>query len=223
MKKNINEINHSIDRETLNKLREVSPSDFGHSLNFNLISRRKIQPVAKVKDTFSGQAVTVRIPPNDSVLVYKALEMINEGDVLVIDMSGEERYACWGEITTIIAKAKKVSGVIIQGPVTDTLVIEELGVPVFSTSISPLTTKLMSLDGDINVPVAIDDVVVNPGDVILGDNDGILVIPQDEMKSYLELGEVELKADQDRKHSLENGTVKEYFENLQPFFEEFSK
>lgn len=94
MIKKINEINHSIDKSKLNKLKEISPSDFGHSLNFNLVSRRKLQPVAKVKETFIGQAVTVRIPPNDSVLVYKALEMINEGDVLVIDMSGEERYAC---------------------------------------------------------------------------------------------------------------------------------
>lgn len=81
----------------------------------------------------------------------------------------------------------------------------------------------MSLDGDINVPVAIDDVVVNPGDVVLGDNDGILVIPQAEINSYLELGDVELEADQGRKNSLENGTVEDYFKNLKPFFDEFSK
>lgn len=220
--KKINPNIQRADSSAIEYLKNIPPSDFGHRLNFQLISRRKLQPVFKINESFAGSAVTVRIPPNDSVLVYKALEMAQEGDIIVVDMNDEHRYACWGEITTLIAKEKGLSGAIIQGPVTDSLAIEELEFPVYSSSISPLTTKLFSLDGDINVSVSIDNVVINPGDIIIGDNDGLLVIPLEEWEEYKKIGIEEIEADEKRKNSLHNDTLEKYFENFKPYFAKFS-
>ena len=203
-----------IDTEHIEEFKDIPPSDYGHQLHYNLISLRKIKPVVQVKDRFAGQAITVRITPNDSILVYKAIEIARPGDVLVIDMNGEDRYACWGEITTLAAKAKGIVASVINGAATDSLAIEENGYPVYAKSISPMTTKIYSHAGDINVPISIDGVVIHPGDLVVGDNDGLLVIPQAEMDSYLEIGRDEFNKDAERKEALTHQTIEDYLTNV---------
>ncbi|WP_126425413.1 RraA family protein [Brevibacillus marinus] len=207
------------DSEIINQLRRIPPSDFGHRINFQLIGSRLVKPVYKIKQQFAGSAITVRIPPNDSVMVYKALEFAKPGDVIVIDMSGDKRYACWGEITTRVAQAKGVVAAIVNGPVTDSAEIEELGFNVYATGLSPLTTKLHGIDGDINVPVAIDDVVIYPGDIVVGNNDGILVVPRDEGKKYLQIGKEECEADRQRKDRLAAVGADEYIQALDKYLQ----
>lgn len=207
------------DHEILEQLRSIPPSDFGHRINFQLISSRLVRPVHKIKQQFAGSAITVRIPPNDSIMVYKAMEFAKPGDVIVIDVSGEKRYACWGEITTRVAQAKGLAAAIVNGPVTDSAEIEELGFSVYATGLSPLTTKLYGLDGDINVPIAIDDVVINPGDIIVGNNDGILVVPREEAKKYLQIGKEECEADHQRKDRLAAVSADEYIRALDKYLQ----
>lgn len=84
--------------EEVKQLGTISPSDYGHHLNFQLISTKKIKPLFPIENTFAGPAVTVRIPPNDGLLVYKALDLVQPYDVVVIDMNEEERFACWGKL-----------------------------------------------------------------------------------------------------------------------------
>ena len=83
---------------------------------------------------------------------------------------------------------KGAAAAIVNGAITDTIAIRDLGFKVYSHSVSPLTTKFYGLGGDINVPVSISGCVIQPGDVIVGSNDGLLVVPQDEIASYLEIG-----------------------------------
>lgn len=201
----------------IEKFKQFPPSDYGHRINFNLIGNRKIKPIKKVIQQFAGPAITVRIPPNDSILVYKALELAQPGDVIVIDMNGEDRYACWGEITTRVAKERGVIAAVINGPVTDSLEIEKLGLDVYATNISPLTTKVYSLDGDINVPLAIDGVVINPGDIIVGNNDGLLVVPQTEVEAFMKIGQEEFQADEGRRQKLQDAGVDTYLADLNVF------
>jgi len=203
-----------LDSAYIKRFSEIPPSDYGHQLHYNLISLREIKPVVQVKNRFAGQAITVRITPNDSILVYKALEIAQPGDVLIIDMSGEERYACWGEITTIAAKEKGIAATIIDGSVTDSLAIEEINYNVYAKNVSPMTTKIYSHDGDINVPVSVDGVVIHPGDLVLGDNDGILVIPKSEVDLYLEIGIEEFNKDAERKKALGNMKIEDYLTNV---------
>ncbi|WP_449444494.1 RraA family protein [Ureibacillus acetophenoni] len=84
----------------------------------------------------------------------------------------------------------------------------------YSKTISPLTTKVYHLEGYLDIPVSIDNVVINSGDYIVSDNDGILVIPQNDVEKYLEIGEQEYLKDTKRKEDLENFGVDRYLENL---------
>ncbi|MDR7075140.1 regulator of RNase E activity RraA [Neobacillus niacini] len=130
----------------------------------------------------------MRIPPNDTVFTCKALDNIRPGDIVVIDASEEERYACWGEVTTRIAMEKGAAAAIVNGAITDTIALRDLGFKVYSHAVSPMTTKFYDLGGDVNVPVSISGCVIQPGDVIVGSNDGLLVVPQDEIDAYLKIG-----------------------------------
>lgn len=204
----------NVTEELLEKLELYPPSDYGHSLHYNLIGHRTVKPLTTVSSRIAGRAITVQITPNDSILVYKALQKAKSGDIIVIDMSGEERYACWGEITTRVAMAKGVKAAIINGPATDSNEIKNLDFPVYSKTISPLTTKVYHLEGYLDTPISIDNVVINTGDYLVCDNDGILVIPQKDIEKYLEIGEIEYKKDTKRKEDLENIGVDKYLENL---------
>lgn len=209
-----------IDPTIIEHFKKYPPSDFGHSLHYNLIGSRAVKPLIKINAQFAGQAITVRITPNDSILVYKAMELARPGDIIVIDMNGEDRYACWGEITTKVAIKKGIVAAIINGPVTDSLEIEKLEFPVYAKGISPMTTKVYCHDGDINTPITIDHVVINPGDIIVGDNDGVLVIPRKEAETYLSIGKDEFKKDQDRKKLLEETSVEEYLKKVNAILDE---
>jgi 4-hydroxy-4-methyl-2-oxoglutarate aldolase len=184
-------INASIKRpdpELVRQLGEITPSDYGHKLNFQFITASKLKPLFPIEEPFAGPVVTVRIPPNDVLSTCKALDYVQPGDIVVIDASEEDRYACWGEVTTRIAMEKGAAAAIINGAVTDTIALRDLGFKVYSHSVSPLTTKFYGLGGDINVPVSISGCVIQPGDVIVGSNDGLLVVPKDEIAAYLEIG-----------------------------------
>ncbi|WP_170289739.1 RraA family protein [Cytobacillus depressus] len=216
-------INSMIQRpnsQIIKELGAISPSDYGHDINFQLISARKIKPLFPIENTFAGPAITVRIPPNDGLLVNKALDLVQPGDVVVIDMNEEERFACWGEITTKIAMEKGAIAAIINGPVTDTKVITDLQFNVFSYAVSPLTTKVYSLDGDVNVPVSISGCIINPGDIIVGSNDGLLVVPQEEALAYLEIGKKEQEADDKRREDLERLGAENYLRRFDPLWNE---
>ncbi|WP_310191269.1 RraA family protein [Neobacillus niacini] len=147
-----------------------------------------MKPLFEIEKPFAGPAVTVRIPPNDTVFTCKALDNIRPGDIVVIDASEEERYACWGEVTTRIAMEKGAAAAIVNGAITDTIALRDLGFKVYSHAVSPMTTKFYDLGGDVNVPVSISGCVIQPGDVIVGSNDGLLVVPQDEIDAYLKIG-----------------------------------
>lgn len=211
------------DPQVIKKLGAISPSDFGHSINFQLISARKIKPLFLIEGNFAGPAVTVRIPPNDGLLVNKALDFVQPGDVVVVDMNEEERFACWGEITTKLAMEKGAIAAIINGPVTDTKMIIDLQFKVFSYAVSPLTTKVYSLGGDVNVPVSISGCIINPGDIIVGSNDGLLVVPKKEALAYLEIGKNEQEADEKRRQDLEQIGAEKYLRRFDSLWDKMEK
>lgn len=159
---------------TLIKLCEkVCPSTIGHMQDHGFI--RKLKPLhSGVK--IVGNAVTVRIPHMDSTAVHKVFDIAKEGDIVVIDTNKDYERAPFGELVCYRAKKAKVGAVIVDGAITDFGAIKNLGVNVYYRQISALTTRIKGIEGAINVPIAIDGVVVNPGDLILIDDDGILVL-----------------------------------------------
>jgi 4-hydroxy-4-methyl-2-oxoglutarate aldolase len=157
-------------------LAEVSFPTLGHFLEEGFVDpaiRALVTPVKIV-----GRAVTVQITAPDSVLVHKATEMLEPGDALVIDVGGDRRHAPVGEMVALAVRERGGVAIVVDGVCTDILEIRAMGLPIFARGTSVLTTKLHGLhSGAINAPVACGGVVVRAGDIVLGDDNGVLVLP----------------------------------------------
>lgn len=134
-----------------------------------------IKPICKGRP-FCGPAFTVEEVEGSNLMNHIALDMVKPGDVLVIAGKEVATRSCWGGLQTTRAKKVGISGVVIDGLVRDYDDIEESGLPVYARGISP-AGPLKEPNGRINYPVAIGSVAVTPGDVVVGDNDGVVVVP----------------------------------------------
>lgn len=199
---------------------EVCPSTLGHMTDFGFIkSLTSILPGKR----FAGNAVTVRIPHMDSCAVHKVFDIVQPGDVVCIDMSGDINRACWGELVSYMARASNIAGAIIDGCVTDLRALREIGVPLYARDVSPLTTRILGIEGAINVPVSICSVTVNPGDLILADDDGVMVIPPDQVSGWAERALKAQHAEISIKQRIDNGESLATISGATRFFEPESR
>lgn len=173
--------------EMIKRAMKIDPAMLGHYMDKGFMNTG-IRPI---DDHFKivGPAYTVRFSGKYSAILYYAMRRAPEGSVVVIDRGGENRHACCGEGVARVAQSLNLAGLVIDGPSTDTVGIKKVGLPVFSTGRSPLTTTVAQSEGDFNVPVNCGGVIVNPGDIIFGDADGVVVIPEDEFEDRLQMGE----------------------------------
>lgn len=131
-----------------------------------------------------GPALTVKSRAGDNLMILKALDIAQQGDILVVDAGEGTENGPWGEMTTIQALIKGLAGLVISGSIRDSLAIKEHGFPVFCKGISIMGTAKDAL-GLINHPICCGNVIVNPGDIILADEDGVVVIPLSEAENIL--------------------------------------
>ncbi len=131
-----------------------------------------------------GTALTVRGQAADNLMLHKAIDVVSPGEVLVVDMGGWEGGP-WGDLMSVAAKARRCGGLVIDGYVRDGQTIREHGFDVFARGLSVKGTAKESL-GLINHPVSCGGVIVEPGDLVLGDDDGVCVVPAGEAEEVLE-------------------------------------
>jgi regulator of RNase E activity RraA len=195
------------DDSLVERLESISPNDVGHHHHFGFpsaeLSYMQTGPSGSL--SVAGTALTVRIPPEDSTMVHKATEVAQEGDVIVVDMQGHTEHAPWGEMTTRGAIASGARAAVIDGSITDSRDIDELDFPVFARGRSARTTRLHGRGGDINVPVQVGGAVVNPGDIALINDDGVLFVPPEEAESALKYGTEALDSEAENIERIENG------------------
>lgn len=131
-----------------------------------------------------GTAVTVRTRPGDNLMINKAVDMAQPGDVLVVDGGGYLEHAVVGELLLAHAKVRGLAGMVIDGAVRDSDACARLGLPLFARGV---THKGPSRDGpgEIGYPVTIAGMIVEPGDIILGDLDGLVAVPKAEAEAIL--------------------------------------
>lgn len=141
-----------------------------------------IKPIAKGMKV-CGPAYTVRTMPRDNVLLHRAYAQ--PGDVLVVDCSGYYEAGYWGDLMSLGAKTKGINGLVIDGCVRDADDIEAMGFAVFSRGLCVQGTSNYG-DGTLNEPIYIGGQLINPGDIIVGDRDGVVVVPQDRIAEVLE-------------------------------------
>ena len=123
-----------------------------------------------------GPACTAVTTTGDFLPVLKALHAAQRGDVLVVDNQGNPDAALWGEITSTEAQLKELEGLVLDGLVRDIAEIREMGFPVFARGTTPRVAGRGSL-GEVNVAVRCGGTVIHPGDIIVGDSDGVVVVP----------------------------------------------
>ena len=157
-------------REALMKLSTANISDGGHRAE-SIIGLYPIYQNIKL----IGNAVTVRTFPGDWAKPVEAIDIAKEGDVIVIDAGGVGP-AIWGELATHSALQKKISGVVIHGAMRDIAEIRKLNFPAFTKMVMPTAGEPKGF-GEINIPILISGIRINPGDWIIGDDDGLMVIP----------------------------------------------
>jgi 4-hydroxy-4-methyl-2-oxoglutarate aldolase len=166
-----------ISAEVVALLEKTETATVGHWRHWGFVDRG-VQGLLRRR--VAGTAVTVQIPGPDSTLLHHALGLLRPGDILVVDRLGDNRHACWGGGVTVAAKAAGAKAGVVDGPCTDIEEIEASDFPMWCRGMAPITTRIYDLGGRMNVPVAIGGVVVNPGDAVLCDDCGVLVLPPEE-------------------------------------------
>jgi regulator of RNase E activity RraA len=170
----VNQLPPQIDPQLIDLLGKAEPATIGHFLDFGFVDP-KIHALWQVPRV-AGTAVTIRCAGNDSTIVHYALGQLRPGDILLIDRVGDDRHAAVGGGVAYAAKAAGCVGIIIDGVATDIQEIRQYQVPVWARGLSVVTTKRPFNNGEFCTPISIGGVPVRPGDAILADENGVLVL-----------------------------------------------
>jgi RraA family protein len=153
-----------------------------------------------------GPALTVRVPPTDNLMVHKALTLIKPGDVLVIEGGGNHSWALLGFLMVSTAQKLGVAGIVADGCVRDAQEIRKSGFPVFSAGLSP-NGPFKEGPGEINYPISCGGQVVRPGDIIIADDDGVVVLKQEMAKTVIAEVEKIIEREDQRLREIAAGQV----------------
>jgi 4-hydroxy-4-methyl-2-oxoglutarate aldolase len=151
-----------------------------------------------------GPALTVDTRPADNLMLHYALLKARPGDVLVVDAKGFLEAGPWGDVLTAAAMKAGVAGLVIHGAVRDANMIVQTGFPVFCRGLSIKGTGKHQ-PGRLNVPVCIGDALIRPGDVIVGDRDGVVVVARDEVDAVIASAEAREAKEAEQRSAIERG------------------
>lgn len=197
---------------------KTDPAQIGHYVQGGFMDA-SIKPISEdIK--MIGPAFTVRLPGNDNAMLYYAMKRAPKGSVVVIDRMGDKRVAAVGEMVVQAAKSLGLAGIIVDGPNTDTRPIKALGFPLFSTGRASVTNTLKGIDGEYNVPVCCGGAVVNPGDIVYGDVDGVIVAPADRFAELVEKAEAADRNEVEWRKSFAEGKYLDALINIDRLVEE---
>ena len=190
----------------------------------DLIERFRVLPVANVSDqmwrltaggprlrpmhkggVMAGPAFTVRTRPGDNLMIHKALDIAAPGDVIVVDGGGDLTNSLVGELMLTHAAKRGIGGIVVDGAIRDADAIAASDLPVFAAGVTH-RGPYKDGPGEINVPIALDGMTIEPGDLMLGDGDGVLCVPFDEAHSVGVASEAKKAAEDKMMAEIEAGT-----------------
>jgi RraA family protein len=173
----------------------------------NIVTRFRALPVANISDSMSrmtaggpvlrpihkqgvlaGPALTVKTRPGDNLMVHKAIDIAEPGDVIVVDGGGDLTNSLIGELMATHAEVRGIAGIVIYGAIRDYDTLHGGTFPVFAAGVTH-RGPYKDGPGEINVPIAIAGMVIEPGDLIIGDGDGIVSVPYDLTEQVLKATE----------------------------------
>lgn len=197
------------DPEVMAQFKEIPASNTCDVMGRNAAMHPRIRLVSQPKaQMMVGPALTVKARAGDNLALHAALNIAQEGDVLVVSNEGDNTRALMGEIMMAYLRYdRKVAGIILDGPIRD---IDEIGkwdFPVYATGTTP-GGPYKEGPGEVNVPISCGEISVNPGDIILADPDGIIVIPRKDAPQILVDAQKFQEADESKLAAAKNGTSK---------------
>lgn len=159
----------------------------------------------RIETTMVGRALTVQVAAGDNKLIHKALDVVEPGQVIVVDGGGETSRALIGEIMVAIARSRKVAGFVIDGAIRDSGAIGAGDFPVFARA-AIHRGPYKHGPGAINVPVCVGGMVVNPGDIVVGDHDGVVAFPVAGADALLEAVRAHERMEEEMLRQIAEGT-----------------
>lgn len=159
------------------------------------------------KPIMAGFAITVKARAGDNLMLHAALDMATENDVIVVSNEGDRSRALMGEIMVAYAHyTKKIAGIVLDGPIRDFDTLSTMDFPLFATGSNP-AGPFKEGPGEVNTPIAVGGVAVNPGDLIVGDADGVIVIPLGDAEALLNKAKDYAKFDASKVEAAKNGSA----------------
>jgi len=180
----VNPMPEQIDADIIELLEKVEVATIGHVLHSGFVDPdiRAVLPGKRV----AGTAVTLRIPNADSTMLHYLSQFVRPGDIVLIDRCGDTRHACWGGVITNTMKMAGVKAGVVDGPATDFSEFAKVDMPMWCRGPSPITTKILGLEGAINIPISVGGQTINPGDAILCDESGVVALHQSQARAMAE-------------------------------------
>jgi len=174
-----------LDAALMGQFAEFATPDISDLLNRLYAVDPSIRCLTPGRSQLIGPACTVKVFPGDNLMVHKSLDVARPGDVVVIDAGSSPMNAVLGDIISTKARHREIAGFVVDGLVRDLAGIGELDLPVFARGTTPVG-PLHRGPGEINYPIACGGVVTNPGDVVVADRDGIVIVPRNIAEELLD-------------------------------------
>jgi RraA family protein len=186
------------------KFRELPVANISDSMSRLTAAGAKLRPI-HAGGVLAGPAFTVKTRPGDNLMVHKALDIAEPGDIVVVDGGGDLTNSLIGEMMTAHAQQRGIAGIVIYGAIRDYDVLHAGHYPVFAAGVTH-RGPYKDGPGEINVPIAIDGMVIAPGDLVVGDGDGLVCVPYEQTAEVLKATEAKHAAELKQIEAIKAGT-----------------
>jgi 4-hydroxy-4-methyl-2-oxoglutarate aldolase len=189
-------LNSAIDRpspEVIRAYAALSPNELADVLELPCVMRYEIHPLWPGMPRIAGPACTIRTGRHDNLMFHASIYLARRGDIIVVE-AGDDEMAVAGGNVCAIAQRNGVAGLVVDGVIRDVVESRQRRFPVFARGVSPIPAKRVG-EGGMNVQIRCGGVVVNPGDVVVADEEGIVVIPRARTIDVLEKAQARVAAD----------------------------